>query len=346
MTPHQFERDYAPLWQELARGLDRLDRGRRKPPAQGKGGHYGPVDTLPPVGAARVADLYRQACDHLALARERAYPVHLVEQLETLTARAHQRIYRRTDFGLAALLHLVAHDIPVAVRALAGPLWLTTALFVLAMVGAGLATWHDPHFILTIVDAEQVSHFDQMYGPAADHLGRTAGDDVTMFGFYIVNNIGIAFRCFAAGLTFGVGSLFVIVSNGLSIGGVAGYLVTRGDALRFFSFVVTHSAFELTAIVLSGACGLRLGQALLMPGRLTRVQALRAAATATAPVVYGLFGMLVIAAALEAFWSSAAWVDPVVKFGAGAACWTLVLAYLLMPGRTPRPRTPAARGRA
>jgi uncharacterized membrane protein SpoIIM required for sporulation len=172
-----------------------------------------------------------------------------------------------------------------------------------------------------------------MYGPDAEHVGRTAGDDWSMFGFYIFNNIGIAFRCFAAGLTFGVGSLFVVVSNGVQAGGLAGYLVTRGDSLRFFSFVVTHGAFELTAIVLAGACGLRLGQALLMPGRLTRVQALRAAAVATAPVVYGLFGMLVVAAGLEAFWSSARWLEPGWKFVSGGVCWTLVIAWLAGGGR-------------
>lgn len=334
MTPHQFERDYAPVWQELAAGLDALERPKR--PRRGAF----PTSSTPTPGPARVTALYRQACEHLALARERAYPIHLVERLEALTARAHQAIYRRSDFGLGGLRRLVAQDIPGAVRALRGPLLLTALLFVGALLGAGLATWHDPHFILTIASATDVRQYDRMYGPEAEHLGRTAGDDWTMFGYYVMHNVGIAFQCFAAGITLCVGSLVAIVYNGLAIGGIAGYLVSRGDSLRFFSFVVTHGAFELTAIVLAGACGLRLGQALLMPGRLTRAQALRAAANATAPVVYGLFGLLVIAAALEAFWSSAGWIEPGVKFGAGAACWLLVLSWLCLPGRRPAAEPP------
>ena len=91
-----------------------------------------------------------------------------------------------------------------------------------------------------------------------------------MFGFYIRHNVGIAFQCFAAGLFAGVGSLFFLAYNGALIGAVAGYLTERGLAATFFSFVVTHSAFELTAIVLSGAAGLRLGTRLLAPGRQTR----------------------------------------------------------------------------
>jgi uncharacterized membrane protein SpoIIM required for sporulation len=114
---------------------------------------------------------------------------------------------------------------------------------------------------------------------------------------------------------------------------VAGFLVTRGDSERFFSFVVTHSAFELTAIVLSGACGLKLGHAVLAPGRLTRTQALVRAARDTSPVVFCFFTMLIIAAAIEAFWSSAGWIAPPVKYGVGACCWALVFAYLGLQGK-------------
>jgi len=329
MTPRQFEARYEPAWLELERGLNALDAGRKRRKA-------GPFETganeLPT--AARVAQLYRQCCEHLALARERAYPVHLVARLETLAARAHQRIYRRHDLGLAAFRHLVLYKAPAAVRALRWHLLVATLVFVLPTVIVGVATWLDPHFVLTVVDARQVRDFDGMYGQqAGEHLGRTSGDDWTMFGFYIMNNVGIAFRCFAAGLLLGVGSLFMVGYNGLLAGAVAGFLVTRGDSERFFSFVVTHSAFELTAIVLSGAAGLKLGHAMLAPGRLTRTQALMRAARETSPVVFCFTAMLFIAAAIEAFWSSAGWVAPGVKYAVGGCCWALVLAYLALQGK-------------
>ena len=330
MTPRQFEARYEPAWVELERGLNALDAGRKD---RRKASPF-PTSADDVPGAARVAQLYRQCCEHLALARERAYPVHLVGRLEALTARAHQRIYRRHDFGLAAFRHLVLYKAPAAVRALRWHLLVATLVFVLPTIIVGIATWLDPHFVLTVVDAKQVHQFDGMYGPqAGEHLGRTSGDDWTMFGFYIMNNVGIAFRCFAAGLILGVGSLFMVGYNGLLAGAVAGFLVTRGDSERFFSFVVTHSAFELTAIVLSGAAGLKLGHAMLAPGRLTRTQALMRAARETSPVVFCFTMMLFIAAAIEAFWSSAGWVAPGVKYAVGACCWTLVFAYLGLQGK-------------
>ncbi len=331
MTPRQFENQYETLWSELERGLVALDRGSK--PRKLKAGEFATAQAPAPRGA-RVAQLYRQSCEHLALARERAYPVHLVARLEALTASAHQRIYRRRDFGLAALRDLVLFEIPGAVRALRWHVLLAFVVLALPMLAVGLATWRDPHFLLTVAGAGEARDFEQMYGPeAAEHLGRTSGDDWHMFGYYIAHNIGLAFQCFASGLALGLGSLVMLVYNGVLLGAVAGFLVARGNGERFFSFVVTHSAFELTAIVLAGAAGLRLGHALLAPGRRLRVEALRHAALETAPVMYCAFVMLLTAAALEAFWSSAGWIAPGVKYGAGACCWALVLAYLALQGR-------------
>ena len=154
-----------------------------------------------------------------------------------------------------------------------------------------------------------------------------------MFGFYIRNNITVAFQCFAGGLFAGLGSLFFLAFNGALGGAVGGYLVERGLSSTFFSFVVTHGAFELTAIVLSGAAGLRIGHAVIAPKRQTRVQALVTACRESIVIVYGFAIMLVIAAAIEAFWSSARWMPLPVKYSVAAVCWAAVIGYFVFQGR-------------
>src|SRR6185295_19826931 len=123
--------------------------------------------------------------------------------------------------------------------------------------------------ILSVVSPETAASFDAMYSPSADSIGRvrTATTDWMMFGFYIRNNVGVAFQCFAGGLFAGLGSLFFLAYNGAHSGAIAGYLTARGLSSTFYSFIATHSAFELPAIVLSGAAGLKMGHALLAPGR-------------------------------------------------------------------------------
>ena len=336
MTPLQFERDYGPVWDELEAALKGLAAGKRRwfkrQPKEP------PAEPAAPPDAARLALLYRSACEHLALARARAYPAHLTARLASLTQRAHELIYRRSDYGAARFARLFLIDFPQAVRAHQGYVLVAGLGFGLPLVLLGIATWFDPGFILTMHDATTVRNYEQMYGPAAHSIGRERGADTDwmMFGFYIRNNIGIAFQCFASGIFLGLGSLFFLAYNGITAGSLAGYLTARGHGETFYSFVITHGAFELTAIVLAGAAGLRLGHALLAPGRRTRRAALELAAAESAVLVYGVVAMLLIAAGIEAFWSSARWVAPAVKFAVGGVCWLLVASYLVWQGR---PRT-------
>jgi uncharacterized membrane protein SpoIIM required for sporulation len=329
MTPLQFEKLYGSTWNELEAALTRVESGKKaKRPKRGE-------RPLPEVDGARLSALYRRSCEHLALAQARAYPIHLTQRLERLTQRGHRLIYRRHDYGVARFKQLVLVDFPQSVRAHRWYLLAATLLFVVPTLVIGWAAYRDPGFILHLMDADEVRRFDGMYGDNDGSIGRQRGasTDWQMFGYYIRHNIGVGFQCFAGGLFWGLGSLFFLVFNGLFGGVVGGYLTARGYSETFYSFVVTHSAFELTAIVLSGAAGLRLGNALLAPGRRTRLESLKHAAEHAIVVIYGVIGLLLIAAAVEAFWSSARWVAPAVKYGVGAVCWTLVLAYLGWQGR-------------
>lgn len=316
LTPVRFEAEYGPSWDAFA---EQLAEAR-----QGKG-----------VDGALLAARYRRVCENLALAQSRAYPVHLVARLETLAQDAHQLIYRRQDYGLRSLGRLLRSDLPRAVRAEGRLVLLALLLFALPMVLAYLLALAGPDFALRLLEAGQLRSYEEMYADGKKSMGRLreAAGDWQMFGFYIFNNIGIGFRCFGAGILAGVGSAFVLVYNGLFFGVITGHLTRVGLGHNLWPFVATHSAFELTGIVLSGAAGLRVGLGWLAPGRLTRLEALRAAALAAVPLVYAAFFLLLVAAAFEAFWSGAAWITPAVKYGMAGLCWALVLAWLLLMGR-------------
>jgi len=320
MTPIQFENLYRADWEDLEKLLLAL-RGSRKEQQS--------------IQGERVAELYRRTCEHLALSRARAYPAYLVDRLEHMTSEAHQAIYQQRDSGLRRLQTLAAVKFPQAVRAHAAYVWVATAVFVLPTLILGALVYMRPELILSVVDAHSAAEFERMYSGSEEAIGRVrnADTDWTMFGYYIRHNIGLAFQCFASGLLAGLGSLFFLAYNGAFFGALAGYLTQRGFGETFYSFVVTHAAFELTAIVLAGAAGLRIGHSLLSPGRLTRRQALVAASREAVVIIYGVAAMLLIAAAVEAFWSSARWVPPLMKYSVAAACWTGVLAYLTLQGR-------------
>lgn len=279
---------------------------------------------------------YRQVCHHLALARDRHYTPYLVQRLNRLVLRGHQRLYGAGHTNLLGrIARFLGGDFPRAVRAEWRLFTLAALLFFGPLLGMATSVIYQPDLVYTLLDAEQVSSMESMYEPGAEHLGenRAADSDFLMFGFYIYNNTGIGFQTFASGLLFGLGSIFYLVLNGLFIGAVSGHLIVAGAQEPFFSFVSGHSAFELTAIVLAGTAGLKLGLALLAPGRYRRLDALHRAAGASISLVYGFAGLFLLAAFVEAFWSSNGAIEPLIKYSVGIALIVLLAIYFLFAGR-------------
>jgi uncharacterized membrane protein SpoIIM required for sporulation len=320
MKQSLFESRHQAEWQAFARLLEALERGK--------------ADSQHSRGFAAA---YRRQCQHLALAQARGYSSRLVEQLQQLAMRGHQQFYRhRSPLG-AQLLGFLLGGFPRLVREEWRCVLSASLLFFGSLLGMGVLVYLFPDLVYSLVDPEQVSSMERMYDPDASRLGRFAerdsGDDWMMFGFYIMNNIGIAFQTFASGLLLGLGSLFYLLFNGLMIGAVAGHLTQIGYGQTFWSFVIGHGAFELTAIALAGAAGLKLGWALLAPGRLSRGEALRLAAARGVRLVSGVILFLLLAAFIEAYWSSMTLASANLKYLVGAGLWALVLAYLLLAGR-------------
>jgi uncharacterized membrane protein SpoIIM required for sporulation len=224
---------------------------------------------------------------------------------------------------------------PRAVRREIVFVWAAVLLFFGPLLLLTFAIPQYPEFAYIVLPADTLDSVQKMYGDGLKTLGRQreADTDVQMFGFYIFNNVRIGFQTFASGLVFGLGTIFYLLYNGLFIGTISGYIVHSGLATNFFSFTSGHGAFELTAICLSGAAGLKIGYALVAPGRLTRGAALRLAAVEAIPLVVGLAGMLLIAAGIEAFWSPRTFLPPIAKYVVGGVMWVIVIVYFAFAGR-------------
>ncbi len=131
----------------------------------------------------------------------------------------------------------------------------------------------------------------------------------------------------------GIGTVLAMLFNGVMIGGVAGHISQLGFLKTFWPFVAGHSAFELTAICISGAAGLVLARAILAPGRRSRGEALKLAALQAVSLMMGAAIMLVGAAFIEAYWSSIRSIDPMIKFAVSGVLWLVVILYLTFAGR-------------
>ncbi len=281
------------------------------------------------------SDQYRLVCYCLALARERHYSPLMIQKLEALVFRGHQSFYQKRLGIFQNVFQFILHGFPQAVRQQINYIWAASALFYFPLFILFLLVLIFPDMIYMIVEPAMVSNMEHMYDPSAERFGteRASESDFYMFGHYIKNNIGIAFQTFAGGILLTIGSQFYLLFNGLLFGAIAGHIVNIGYSETFFSFVVGHGAFELTGIVIAGAAGLQLGWSILSPGIYSRKQALVNAGKSSMQLVYGRMFLLLIAAFVEAFWSSTHLVTPNTKYWVGLVFWLIVFSYFFFLGK-------------
>ncbi len=324
MKQHKFEALYKSEWETFR---DYLDAREISLSSQKDVGGF---------TAEQFPKQYRRMCHYLAIAKERKYSLILIDQLNDLVLRGHQHLYSLKKTRTHQLIVFLIKEFPSLVRKEWKYLFISLVLLYFSGGVMASLTLVFPELIHSVFSQSQINQFEEMYDPEKRLIGRTRDSDTNlqMFGYYIAHNIGISFQVFASGLFLGLGTIFYLTYNGIVMGTVASHLGSAGFGSTFFPFVIGHASFELTAIVIAGAAGLKLGFSIISPGRYSRKDALKRAARTSVKLVYGVIIMLLIAAFIEAFWSSGTVVSNTVKYIIGSGLWILVIVYFMFSGRT------------
>lgn len=287
------------------------------------------ADQLDAAGWRELADLWRQLSGDLARSRRADLPDDLVAWLHHLAARAYMALHGAPARRPLRLLARVFTDVPRQVRADAPFVAVAALLFLVPAVGVGLLSYRDEAVAMAVLPADQLAAMEDMYRTANV---RGAGENGAMAGFYVWNNIGIALRCFATGVAFGIGPVWFLVQNGAVIGTVFGHLLREGMGPNLVGFTSGHGAWELTGLVIAGAGGLKLGAAAVSTGGRSRRDSVVAAGPGALTLAVGAALMLAVAAAIEGFWSAGP--QPMgVKLAFAVLQVVMVAAWLGLGGR-------------
>ena len=182
----------------------------------------------------------------------------------------------------------------------------------------------------------QVRNFSYMYDP--EHIKLSSSDirySTRQFLYYIFNNGWIAITIFFGGMLFGLGSLVLLVYNGLSMGLLMGHLVANGYGATLWPTIVGHSSFELMGTVISATAGFKLGWSIIGPvsHNLPRLQHIILEFKQSLLLMYGAFVLIIIAGLIEAFWSSSNMITDSIKYISGCLFWLILPLYLWLAGR-------------
>ena len=280
---------------------------------------------------SRIASLYRALCTDLVRCQSARYTPDLAGYLNGIAGRAHSALYGARPVRAFGVPKLILREFPASLRKNWRFFLLSTLLFVVPWIIGQAGAMTSPTFARHVLPAHELEMMAKMYSKGFDE-GRAAGIDAGMAGFYVQHNVGIAFRCFSTGILAGLGSMFFLVFNGLQIGTVTGWVWNAGYGGNILTFMCGHAPFELTAILIAGAAGLRMGYALVATKGRTRLGSLRGSAREIAALVIGAAVMLVIAAGIEGFWSPSG-APPQVKWVVSGVLTLGVASFLSFAGR-------------
>jgi uncharacterized membrane protein SpoIIM required for sporulation len=283
----------------------------------------GRPERLGPDGVRELGTRYRAAAADLALARRRFPSDPVTARLERLVGAARQAVYGSVR-RRGSLRHFVSRGYWRRVRERPVALGVAAALMFGAAALAVLWGATDPGAASGVVPTDFI---DAAHPPVGDR-GLGAAQSAAFSGEIFTNNIRVALAAFAGGITAGLLTGISLLFNGLILGAVLGISIDAGTTGQILRLIVAHGVLELSCITVAAAAGLRMGWALVDPGRRTRRDALSEEARAAVVVAVGTAPWLIVAGLVEGFVSPSGQSPEVVAaigLGLGALYWGLVL---------------------
>jgi uncharacterized membrane protein SpoIIM required for sporulation len=317
MNSSEFMQSRESQWRELSRLLGAAEDG---------------IDRLAPEHIRRLGQLYRAVTSDLAYA-QREFPSQRVTlYLNQLVGRAHAVVYRSEPLALGRLIDYVARGFPRSYREMFPYTGTATLLFLLPALLAGIAVWINTDLAVQLVPggAEMIPIVERQikwWEEITAEVSPAASSGI------MTNNIQVAFMAFGGGLLAGLLTVWVLISNGLSFGGIMALTWTYGIGFDLTTFVIGHGVIELSVIFMAGGAGLRLGWAILRPGYLSRRAALAEAGRQSARLLIGCVPLLVIAGTIEGFISPNSSLPWQFKWWVGIGTGVLLYLYVLLAGR-------------
>ncbi|MDR1051354.1 MAG: stage II sporulation protein M [Deltaproteobacteria bacterium] len=263
------------------------------------------LDSLSAGEAMELPSLYQSELSSLAVARHLILDRNLLEYLENLSIRAYLAVYGPRATLWEMLGNFFRRGLPSSARSLK---WHVLVSFLLTGLPALLgyaAVMSDNSVFGLLVPGDLAG--DRNFQSSPEELRATLFDDwgglkeslLHFANFLFRHNTVVALLCFSLGFAAGVPTVVLLVENGLTLGAMFALFQSRGLGVEFAGWLSIHGVTEIWAIVLAGAAGLGVAQAVVMPGPGARLENLASRGAGAARVMIGVVAMLLVASILE-----------------------------------------------
>lgn len=296
------------------------------------------------AGALRLEELrtldtlYRRAAADLAHAQTFYPGTDAHRFLNQLCGQAYAAIYQPPRERWPAVRAFFLRDFPATLRRELPFVGASAAVFLLGILLGALVVLWEPRGAELLVP-EGVRQYVAQGRMWTDDILSVAPPNTVASGI-ATNNLTVTILTFALGIAGGLGTLFLLVNNGVHIGAIGALCIREGMTRGFLDFIAAHGPVELSIIVIAGGAGLMVGQALIDPGELPRGQALALRGREAVKLVIGCAPFLALIGVVEGYVSPGDLFPTAAKAALGLSLGALFWGYLLRAGRADAPVLP------
>ncbi len=253
------------------------------------------------MSAEKKSEIFIELTDDLSFAKTQYPKSEIAQYLNSLAAKIHQQIYKNKKEERQRFVTFWTHELPILFLTLRKPFFYSFSITAIATFIGVLSTLGDDSFSRLIMGDAYINMTMENIKKGDPTGVYASGDQLNMFFAITFNNIRVSFTAFAAGLLASVGTAYLLFRNGIMLGSFFTLFYQQKLLASSVMVVMLHGTLEISAIIIAGGAGLRMGNSILFPGTFSRMDSFKMGAKDGLKVVMGLMPIFIIAGFIESF---------------------------------------------
>lgn len=248
-----------------------------------------------------LSNLFIEITDDLSYSRT-FYPNRSVRvYLNNIAQKVFYSVYKNRKGRLFKFLDFWKETVPQVIYESRNSFFLAVLIFLGAAFIGVFSSYMDPEFPRVILGDAYIDMTLENIDNGNPMAVYQDPNQSEMFFRIAQNNLRVATLCFMVGLLFGVGTIFILVQNGIMLGAFQYLFIREGVYMDSIFTIWMHGAIEISCIVIAGAAGLTLGSGLVFPKTLSRLQSLQLSARRGLLIMLTILPLIVLAAFIEGY---------------------------------------------
>lgn len=279
------------------------------------------------VDPSKTSKLFVQITDDLSYARTFYQNRSVKLYLNGIAKVLFNDLNKSQKKGSAAFLNFWKKDLPLTVYHSHRAMLISFLVFVACFILGVVTSIQDKNFASTILSKDYVHMTNENIAKGDPMAVYKSQSELRTFLPILYNNLKVDFLTFFSGIFMAIGSLVIMIVNGVMVGVFQYFFIERGLFWESFLGIWTHGALEISAIILSGGAGLTLGKGLLFPGTHSRFRAFKLSGMNGLKLIMGVAPITLLAAFIEGFLTRHTDIPDVIRFLFILLSFAFIFAY-------------------